>query len=265
MKFELTEKQKKELQRAVDNNPIAKYLRNKDHTNFEVGDVLVKKSLSYQKNWNFETVSSSNKMHQRYVYIFKDEFNIGYVKKLRVSDGKLGDEIYCLADYDFDSTRFEVDPEYAERIFLDAEFDIKEVHRASLEARKLVIKGNRKIGTKPKTLKEFNDFFSKLKAGDTLWVSQDYTCRWLQEYTIVDITKILASKLDQSQDWQWESYRRKEKQNPNAPKFINDDHAYKVKTKDNNPRYAQEREHMAYDFGRDSVFYTVKPGVEDKK
>ena len=266
MKFELTEKQQKALNRTVEQNPVRRYLLNRDNLNFEIGDVLIKNNKGYQGVWKYETVSSGNQMAQRYVFIYKDEFGIGYVKQLRVSDGKLGDEIYCLADYDYESCRFEVDPEYAELIFLDADFDIKAVHRQSLEQRKLVVKANRKIGVKPKTLKECNEFFAKLKVGDKFWVSNDYTGKWSQQNEIVSITKMDAVKMDNTGDWEWDRWRRDEKQDPTKPKHIDDDHTYKIKTKEigTGNRASYERDNYGHSYGKNNVFFTQEPGKEEK-
>lgn len=270
MKFELSEKEKKRLDHAMENNPIRRYLANRENLNFELGDVLIKthKRIDYStkvESWQPETVSSENKMAQRYVFIAKDEFGIGYVKQLKVSTGKLGEEIYCLADYDYASVRFMVDPEYAELLFLDADFDIKEVHKKSLEARKIITKMNRKTGTKPKSLKEFNDFFSKLKVGDKFFVSSDYTAKWTQEYDIVDIIQLTHAQMDQTRDWQWDRMRRDQKQDPAKHTFIDHPLAIKIKYNDNTRHGSSTRENYCWDFGRDYVFYTSKPAQEDKK
>lgn len=267
MKVELTEQEQKQLKRAVDNNPIRKFLLSREENSFEVGDILIKSLRRWkgsdQYEWQPESISSENKMPQRYVFIFKDEFGIGYMKQLKVSTGKLGKEIYCLSDYDTDSTKFEVDPEYAEKIFLDADFDIKDIHKKSLEARKIVSKLNRKAGVKPKTLSQFNSFFDGMKAGDKFYLSGDYTAKWSQEYEIIDIRVTTTIQLESTSDYSWRNFKNRWSNNLSVG--VDAAHTFKVKYKEVT-NYGRERDTYVYDMGgRDMVFYKQEPAKEDKK
>lgn len=269
MKFnvdDLTDGEKRRLEREVKKNPVRKYLLNKDSFNFEVGDILIKKNAKYNYNtqtydsWEPEPISSSNKMAQRYVCIHKDEVGIPYMKQLKVSTGKLGTDVYCVTDYDVEHSRFEVDPEYAERIFLDADFDIKNIHNQSLEARKIITKMNRKIGVKPDNLKGFNDFFAGLTAGDKFWVTADFTARWCTEYTILKLEVVSTKTLDQNHDWNWRHYKQR-KTDANGVCSIDDS----VITKITYQEGTRTSTTSCYDFGRNHVFFKEKPAQEDKK
>lgn len=267
MKFELTERDKKRLEHAVAKNPVRRFLLNKDSLDFEIGDILVKKNARYNHTtssydtWEAEPISSSNKMAQRYVCVHKDECGIAYLKQLKVSTGKLGEDTFCVSDYDFESTRFEVDPEYAEKIFLDADFDIKQIHNASLEQRKIITKMNRKTGIKPKSLKEHNNFFVGMGAGDKFWVTQDFTARWTQEFEITKIETIPTTTLDKSSDWTWRHYKDRHTDRNTGKCNINDVSVVKVHYKDGN----RDRNCFSFDFGRDYVFFKTPPAKEDNK
>jgi len=278
MKFDLTDKDKKVLERKVKENLFHKYLANVHNLNFEVGDVLIKKLARYSsqrsevdREWNTESVSSDNPMPQRYVYIYKDEYGIGYAKQLRVSDGKLGNELVCFTDYDWDNCRFEVDPEYAEHTLLDADFDIKKIHAQSLEQRKLITKMNRKIGIKPKGLKAFNEFFSSMKKGDHYWVSSDFTGKYIQEYEFQGIVGTFTiAQMDSKSDYGWRNRTREPKE---RAIWCDDDKAIRLKicdvTKSSHSSWRASTPQECYSFDHTGahswVFYKQQPAVEDKK
>lgn len=263
MKVELKPDEQKQLNSAVESNKVARWLRQKEMMQFEIGDVVLKYHLrtDYQtkkQSWVPENINSDNKMAQRYVYIYQDEFGIGYLKQLRVANGTLGKEIYCLTDYDFNDTKFEVDPEYAERVFLDADFDIKEIHKASLSARKIVTKMNRKIGLKPKTLQEYNDIFEKLKVGDTFWTTTDYTGRYLQEYVLTAITKVTLQTVEKSGGrvlYTWRKWKEKYKGAANST------YLYKISY---SGTYSQKDRNIL-EFDRNVIYISQKPAQEEKK
>jgi hypothetical protein len=265
MKVELTREQEEEIENALESNSVRRWLKQKDNMKFEIGDVLLKYSLrtDYQtkkQSWIPENINSDNKLAQRYVYIYEDEFGIGYLKQLRVANGTLGKELYCLTDYDFSTTKFEVDPEYAEKVLLGGEFNIKEIRNASLEGRKIVTKMNRKIGKKGKTLQDFNDMFDSLKAGDIFWTTQDYTGRWTEEHQITKITKISINDLEKENDWTWRHWKHLAKEcGIETP--INSSYTYKI---DTTGTYSK-RDYMIVEFLHKVLYFAQKPAQEEKK
>ena len=223
MKVDLTANEKKQLDNAVKENIVHKWLANKEVMKFEIGDVLLKYRRGYNPDmhgnyeWKPENIMSDLKMPQRYVYIFEDEFGIGYVKPLKVSDGKLGKELLCMTEFDWTHVRFQVDPEYAEHVLLDSEFDIKDQHKKSMQGRKQVTKMNRKIGIKPKTINEFNNFFGKLKAEDKFWTSADYTGKYFNEYTVKTLSMTPTSQIN---SWDWKRWLGKNPAGVDAPHLV---------------------------------------------
>ena len=262
MKVELTPDEQKQLEQAKKTNNVAKWFAQRDKMKFEVGDVLVKYFLrrdyeTKKDNWVVENINSDNKMAQRYVYIHEDEHGIGYIKQLRVSDGTLGKDLMCLTDFDYDGCKFEVDPEFAETTFLGAEFDIKSVHKASLAARKVITKMNRKIGIKPKSIKEFNKFLEKVGVNGTFYSTTDFTGRHMKEYKIISLEKVTTAQLDRSQEWFWN--RIKEKKDI----AIDDNFIYKVMTQGG--YYGNSRAYFFIENFKGNCLYTQQPAKEDKK
>lgn len=260
MKIELSKDEQKQLDNAVQQNPIRKWFTARETMKFEVGDVLVKHMKVYdwktsEHSWKVENINSDTKMAQRYVYIYEDEVGIGYFKQLKVSTGKLGVELFCATDFDFDSTKFEVDPEYAEHTLLDVEFDIKAVHKKANEAKKIIMKMNRKIGVKPKTVKEYNDFFEKVKVGDEIFTSTDYAGKRLNSMTIDKIEKIAVQTVDQNLGWWWRRFKE------NNPQGVDASDTYKVTYKD---QYSSKVERYVMEWNN-HIFFATKPALEDKK
>lgn len=268
MKVKLSAQEQKQLQNALDSNKVRRWLEQKEQMRFEIGDVLIKKLKQtdyHSKNisWKIENINSDNKMAQRYVYIYEDEYGIGYIKPLRVANGTFGKDLICLTDFDFAHIKFEVDPEYAEHVLLDAEFDIKEIHKNSLAARKIVTKMNRKVGVRPKTLQEFNDFFEKLNLGDTFWMTHDYTGRHMQEFRLITLTKVTTADLDRQNDWVWRRF--KERLKDKGLPGINSTYTYKFSTSGGQSSSSHAFQDILPIEFRDSIFYTQKPAVEEKK
>lgn len=259
MKFDLNQDEQQQLKDAVDANPVRRWMKQKDQLKFEVGDVLVKmlKRVDWQTkavSWAAENINSDNKMAQRYVYIYEDDTGIGYLKQLKVSNGELGKEIFVLTDFDYTSTQFQVDPEYAEMIFLDAEFDIKDIHKKSLEARKIVTKMNRKSGMKPKSLSDINKFFESLNPGDTYWITSDYTGRYKREEIFHSKKVISVTMLDRTNDWDWRRYKKKH--------AVDVTDTYSIKYHD--VTYKSDYDQTTYSIF-DHVFYKTEPVQEEKK
>lgn len=253
MKFKLDADEQSQLDGALASCKVRGWFKAKENMKFEIGDVLVKYISHYdygtkERDWKVENINSDNKMAQRYVYIHEDENGIGYLKQLKVSTGTLGKELFSLIDFDYEYTRFEVDPEYAEHTLLDADFDIQAIHKKSLESRKIASKMNRKLGIKPVTIKEHNDFFNTLNVGDVFYTTTDYTGRYLREYTILKVSKIDVKKLDQSQDWWWRRWKEK---NTNA---IDDTYTIKLEYKS---QYGTDSNYVLALSGE--VYYKSKP------
>ncbi len=259
MKVDLTDQEKEQLNRELETNKVRHWFLNRENIKFEVGDVLIKNIKQYSspgepEKWGVENINSDNKMAQRYVYIYEDENGIGFIKQLRVANGTLGKDIWCMTDFDFSSTRFEVDPEYAEHVLLDADFDIKKIHKASLAARKIIIKMNRKIGRKAATVKQFNQIIESMKVGDTFWLTHDYTGRYLREVVLTSATKIDLAPL-MNTDWSWQHLKK------HKSALIDDTYSYKIAYKSN----YQEIDRSFADSYRDIFFTTQKPALEEKK
>ena len=226
MKIELTKEDKEALDNMIKHNHVRAYLKAKENMKFEIGDVILKyhySRYSDKPGWEAEKLhnSDNSKMPQRYVYIHEDDCGIGYFKKLKVSDGTLGVELFCMTDEVSEDVKFEVDPEYAEHNLLGVDFNIKDLHKQSLEQQKIVTKMNRKNGIKPQKLSEANAFFANMKKGDVFYESHNFTGKYYYKKTFTKLVKVMIKDI-KSDDWNWNYYSRDSKD------YIDDDHFYEV-------------------------------------
>ena len=270
IKVELSEKEQKLVSQKIKSNPIYNFLKDRDLYDFNLGDVLVRLNSRYNGHnvpvtWEPETISYENKMAQRYVVVHKDDMGLCYAKQLMVSTGKLGQEVFSISEYDVSGVRFQVDPEYAEAEFLGGDFDIKKLHKQSLEARKIITKMNRKTGKKLPTLKDRNLFFKSLKPGARFWTSSDYTCKYLSEYEFISFVEVTPASLVRDGDYSWNGFSRRNTEKPSLG-LLNDTTVVKVTYKDIGNRHSSgNREQLSISFYHDYVFYSVEPAQEEKK
>jgi hypothetical protein len=202
---EITGKTKENLEDKL-NNSVSTYLKQKKELySFQIGDVLIMKAKWRDGTWHNVKNSHDSKLDQRFVYIHEDEAGIGYISKLKVSNGKLGDEVFCMAtDFDYENQKFEVDPEYAESQFLGGEFSIKDMHNKVTASRKIATNMNKKIGTRLSSLKEVRDFFSSLKPGDVFYTSENYTGRKVITHTFRSIKSVKVEDMENA--WEKRDY-----------------------------------------------------------
>mgnify|MGYP003498143637 CR=1 FL=1 len=261
MKVNLTAEEKKQVEVALQNNKVRQWIEYKSNMKFEVGDVLICKYLrtdytTKQDYWDIENIVSSNKMPQRYVYIYEDENGIGFMKRLRLSNGTLGKELLCMTEFNLSDTRFEVDPEYAESQLLDTDFSIKELHKKANENKNIVVKMNRKIGKKLATMEDHNTYFDTISVGDKIYTTLDYTGRYTRIYDIVDMKKV-PIKIAANEDWYTQNFL---KNNPQTAIT----HVYKIFYK-NSHNNSTNQAYTGSLGSRDTVFYKTEPAKPEKK
>lgn len=251
--MEITGKTRKRLDEAL-KNPVSTYLKSKEtHHQFNVGDVLIKKELRGDE-WRIEKISYDSVLDQRYVYIHEDEHGIGYLAKLKVSNGKLGDEVFCMAtDFNFNGLKFEVDPEYAESTFLGADYSLKDIHNKAMAHRKIATSMNRKLGKKCTDLNQVREFFKDMKQGDVFYSTDNYTGRKITTYTFKSIKDVAIAKIDNH--WEAKTIREKYPNEAYIPYVTYD----RLSSWGSN--YPNEGQYMTY-FIHD-ILYKSKPATEE--
>lgn len=229
MTMKLSDKDLENLKKKAKTTPIHKWLKAKANLNFQVGDILLKTKKTYcfdtsKYEWKLETISKNNEMPRRFVYVYEDEFGIGFIRELMVSTGELGHDDICLASLDFDNVKFDVDPEYAERVLLDSSFDIQEMHKKSLENRKVISKVNRTLGVRLSKLSKMNEVIASLTKNSTIYLSNDFTGREVRECEFLSCKKVTIKDKNEFRN----GYPYKNIWNETYGAFFDSDHYYEV-------------------------------------
>ena len=134
----------KEFEQA--DNQVTKYLRfAKDH-DFKMGEYLSKYTRGIERGqiwgpkgekpytpWKQEAFTQARKSsYRKYKVVHKDEYGICYIKKV-LQDGTLSSYYSCLANIDYEYSKFELDPDYIDFLLMggqdndyDPNYDYKE-------------------------------------------------------------------------------------------------------------------------------------------
>lgn len=214
-KFKLTTEQLQEIEKMRAGNPVCRYLDMMENCKFSIGDILVKYTgyvdwddPNERIEWELEMLNSNSAMPKRYVYVYEDKHGVGFIKRLNIRTGELGKETICLANtvgaYG-QRVKYQVDPEYMDSVLLgDGSFDIKKLHKQSLEKKERIKELNKAAAFSSKKLSELNVFLSQLKPGATLYYLKhyqdekfDFSGNWYQQIEIASITNPYISRLDE--------------------------------------------------------------------
>lgn len=197
MKFDLSKDEMKEIEMVENDSNICQYLKNQHKVKFNVGDILIRKMKNWSDKWVAETINSDTGMIKRYVYVYENQYGVGFVKSLKTSTATLGKETICIADIDYEADKFEVDPEYADQVLFgdDQAFNIKELHKRAKEKKSRVKEINEKSYVKYSKLSELNEFFSKLSPGTTFYQGYDLLGYHITDHKIVSLKRKYISAL----------------------------------------------------------------------
>lgn len=184
MNTTLSAEDKKDMALYAENDPVVIYLKNRDSQRFEVGDILNKLLINYEDKWEVETVSYKTKSPKKYVFMGEDQYGVGYVKALKADGKEFIKGLFCLASFNSDNIRFQVDPEFATATLLGSDgYDHNAEYKLIKDRRKKAREDNRKIVLLDKDLETY--LFSTLKVGDKFWIASDLSGHGREEWTIV--------------------------------------------------------------------------------
>lgn len=177
MKIQLSVGDRRVIDNTIKQHPTIQYLEHKDNFKFNVGDILIKSTKQWDRAsgeyvWKRELASKDHAMFNRYVYVFEYK-DVGFFKKL-LKDGTTGKDTFCMASCLAESTKFELDPEYADHLLLGnspEDFDAKIFYSREIDSRSKAQEINRKSGLKTNSLKEINNFFATL-SGNTFYADR---------------------------------------------------------------------------------------------
>lgn len=144
-------------------------------TQFKLGDFLVLYISDYQGNMQLQKNSYGAPVKYKVVHVTEE--GIGFVKKVNKKGTPIG-EISSLAGTQNDeyrdmtqTFRFELDPDYADSIILQENYDPAHLHRSKKDIWKAVTDHNKNCKIKTANLQDVVDYFKLVNIGDTLWTS----------------------------------------------------------------------------------------------
>lgn len=255
--FQLSKQDLDEIAEMRKRNHLCKFLDNKERFRFTVGDILVKRIQDWddETRWNTEYVNEATKMAKRYVYVYEDEHGVGFIRSLKVTDGQLGKQIYCMSDFvENETIRFEVDPEFTDSVLLgDGSFDIKAMRQKVRDKQKAVDALDKACRQELTNLKALNDFFAPMTVGSRFYSRAHYKNSPAEFHEIISIKKKYIARLgaEAKDDL---SYTFKN------PSDLNDSVCYLIEAKDGS---GYEEEFYSYGFCDEFLYNNTPPSMED--
>jgi hypothetical protein len=152
-------------------NPIMRFLKHQDNFKFNVGDILIKqRRFAHDDEWETEVITGVN-TPKKFMYVFENDLGIGYVKQLRVDGSGFTTTLVCTANFDPDTVRFQLDPEYVDHILIgDTDFQYNKEYLGKKAFREEATKNNTKILVRTRLLNQRIKWLATLKVGDVFWM-----------------------------------------------------------------------------------------------
>lgn len=181
--YQKTQEDARREENDLKTNAIMRWLQNQDAFKFNPGDILIKKNKVYrwgashnaQDEWVVETTSKTVGAPKKYVYAFENKLGIGYVRQLKSSgDGYCG-TLICVANFDPENTRFELDPDFVDHTLIgEGEFVPNQEYLSKKKFRQDAMEVNKKLLVKTGSECGLREWFLGLKVGDEFWYGQTY-------------------------------------------------------------------------------------------
>lgn len=162
---------------------------------FKVGDYLILKVKAYSGHWGTQTNSYGAPVKYQVVHL--NGRGIAFVKRTNKAGEPTG-RIYSCCGTEEDDYRemdvqfqFELDPDFADALLLEDEYDPASLHRSKKDIWKAVTEHNKSVKIKTDELKDVISFFHSANPGDTLWTSNvgSYFVQDKKTMTAIDFNK----------------------------------------------------------------------------
>lgn len=169
MKYEQTPEDLKIIEHDLKTNRTLQHLRDINYFKFSVGDVLIRED-KYGDTWKVKTAHCG--LPYKYVYAFENDLGVGYIRRLSVNGRKYVENPICVVYFDPLTTRFSLDPSFANHILLSGEddaFDTKSEYAEAKKRREQMHRKNKKMAEPITNEADAMVFLKKIKVGDQFW------------------------------------------------------------------------------------------------
>lgn len=186
------------------NSPIMRFIKNQDMFKFRVGDILVKQVANYANGWDKEPDWKTS-LHvigapKKYQYLFENELGIGYIRQLKADGTALNSTLMCMANFDPNTTRFIIDPDYVDHLLLsdsDDKFVPADEWLTKRAYRTDAIRKNTERLIPANNMNKLYAWLTGLKVGDTFWRGTSWDELVVSRYEVTKITDVpLASNFE---------------------------------------------------------------------
>jgi hypothetical protein len=126
----------------------------------------------------------------KYVYVFENELEVGYIRRLSVNGRKFVERPICVTEFDPDQTRFALDPEYADHMLLSNEgedFDTKSRYDELKKKREQIHRKNKKLRVQITDENDAVAWIKTLKVGDQVWWGYSISNIYKEAYYVQSI------------------------------------------------------------------------------
>jgi len=182
--YEKTKQDESREESDLKNNAIMRWLQNQDAFKFNPGDIIIKKTKSYNYNphnrerseeWVTEVITKATGAAKKYVYAFENKLGIGYLRQLKANGTGYCGSLICVANFDPENTRFELDPDFLDHTLLgEGEFTYNNEYVTKKKFREEAMAANKKIMVRTSSIKILKEWYLGLKVGDTFWYGQTF-------------------------------------------------------------------------------------------
>lgn len=170
----------------LNTSPIMRFLKNRDQYTFNIGDILIKETR-WDSKGKWEISKTAIGGIKKYMYVFENELGIGYIKQLKVDGTGFTTNISCVANYDPETVRLSLDPDYADHLLIgENEFNYNDDYLRKKEFRQEAIKRNRSLVVNTRNEETRMAWYHSLKDGDTIWASWKLDDLHAEKYKVVE-------------------------------------------------------------------------------
>jgi hypothetical protein len=138
-----------------------------------VGDFLVLYLGDDEKSMKLELNSYGAPV--KYKVVHMSEHGVPFLKKVNKKGTPIGQLLSYIDNfhdhYETDCFEYRLDPDFADAILLEDEYDPAQLHKNKQELFKSITKHNKQIKIKTQEIKDISIFFASINIGDTLWSS----------------------------------------------------------------------------------------------
>ena len=134
MIYRVSEKEINKIKLAAEHLLPVMIVAAQRNIDFDVGDVIVKEKFE-SGAWQPELMPNSEHVPKKYRVVYKDEYEVCWVKQISVRKG-LGKALKCTLDINYKTERWKLDPEQLNSIILGEKYDPREQYRTFKEQTK---------------------------------------------------------------------------------------------------------------------------------